>query len=107
MTHRSRDLAETFYHGTSPDYAKRIQAAGFRIGKIDLEGDQVFIGSGNLGFGSYITTDWRIALWFGPALLKLHLQRGPRILRLDTPPDRKVLHYLRKEFGRALLKAPK
>ena len=95
---------ETFYHGTLPKYAGRIRAEGFRVGAIDLfgDGDLVVIGGGNIGFGSYLTTDWRIALWFGPAILKIHLQRGTRILRLGSPPDKKVLLYLRKEFGKSL-----
>ena len=100
---------KTYYHGTRPGRAGRIRAGGFKIGKVDLfgDGDPVCIGDGNIGFGTYLTTEWRVALWFGRAILKVHLTRGTRILRMERPPDKKVLTYLRREFGKGLFETTK
>jgi len=97
------------HHGTRPERAERIRAEGFKVGKVDLfgDGDPVGIGNGNIGFGTYLTTEWRVALWFGRAILKVHLTRGTRILRMERPPDKKVLAYLRKEFGKGLFDTTK
>lgn len=58
---------------------------------------------GLYGRGTYVTCNWRSALYFGPVLFRVELQAGTRILRLDLPPDGKVLDSLKREFGREIL----
>jgi len=96
---------EALYHGTRPERAMRILEHGFKVGEFDLwgDGERVRVGDGNIGFGTYISADFRIALWFGRVLLKMHLRRGTRILRMEKPTDEKRIRYLQREFGRAIV----
>ncbi len=94
-----------YYHGTNHEAALRIAKEGFRVGRIGLddEGDPIVIGSGNLGAGTYITPDWRIALFFGNVILQVELKPGTKILNAAEPPDTACLDHLRREFGKDIL----
>jgi len=91
-----------FYHGTSLEAAEAIAREGFRVWFIDDEFDYCARG-GNLGNGIYITCDWRMALWFGPVLLRVKVQLGTRLLNAALPPDMACIDSLRREFGREIL----
>lgn len=96
----------TFYHGTSIDAAEAIARHGFRVWFQNDEGEY-YTNLTCLGNGCYMTCDWRIALWFGPALFKVTILPGTRLLNSAVPPDDKVVEYLRREFGHEVLnKAP-
>jgi len=100
-----------FYHGTSGENAKSIKEEGFKTQFFfDNEGDQEFWGDshwcnygGNLGNGLYFTCNWRAALWFGEALLRVELRPGTRLLLTSVEPDYKVINYLKKEFSKEIL----
>lgn len=94
-----------FYHGTSLKAAESIARDGFRVWFQDDEIGR-YAGGGNLGTGIYITCDWRVALWFGPALLRVTIRPGTRLLNAAVPPDGKIVAYLQREFGREVLKKP-
>ena len=92
-----------FFHGTSLVGAKKIFQKHF------LEGH------GILGDGVYITRNWLFAIWAihghefwrdegGGASLQINISKGTRILNSAIKPDRKCLQYLRKEFGKDILK---
>jgi hypothetical protein len=104
----SEIITETdcFYHGTGPDEARKILREGFRIGLVgrDEDGDPIIVGAGNLGFGTYLTSNWHHAMGYGPAVLKVHLSRGTRILGMPPESDPKIIRYLKKEFGSSILK---
>ena len=91
-----------FFHGTSLEAAKAIAKHGFRVWFADDEPGR-YPGGGNLGVGAYITCNWRIALWFGPTLLRVAMHPGTRLLNLALPPDGKIIGYLQREFGREIL----
>src|SRR5208283_3937817 len=98
-----------FYHGTHTEAAKRIMQEGFRVHwKIDASaGGITYASSGGChGVGIYITCNWRMALFFGNALLQVTLKPGTRILDASKEPDPAVLSYLQKEFGREVLTQP-
>jgi len=86
---------KTFYHGT---YFRNIP----EIEKQGLKSQGYW---GYLNKGIYITEDWRIALFFGEYLYIVKLKQGTRLLDLSQKPDKKVLDYLKREFGKQLLKA--
>ena len=46
------------------------------------------------GRGTYVSCNWRVALYFGPVMFRVELQPGTRLLRLDVPPKRKTLDTL-------------
>lgn len=94
-----------FFHGTSPKSARKIAQQGFRVWLRDKEVGR-YASGGNLGNGIYITCNWRMALWFGPVLLRVGLRSGTRVLNAAVMPDSKVLSYLQREFGREILKKP-
>jgi hypothetical protein len=95
-----------FYHGTSLEAAESIVRHGFRVWFEEDEIGRVAAG-GNLGTGLYITCNWRVALWFGHTLLRVAIRPGTKLLNSVLPPDRKILNYLQREFGREILeKAP-
>jgi hypothetical protein len=94
---------QRFYHGTAPENVERIWQAGFRIQVYVEEDGSRWPVTGLLGAGVYITRNWRQALFFGRALLRVELRRGTRILDLRPKPDGKVLDALRKEFGAPML----
>ena len=102
-----------FFHGTSKRNARKILREGLRdwswTAETPLlkykakEGIDRWIHGGSFGRGTYVTRNWRSALHFGPVLFRVELQPGTRILRLDLPPDSKVLDSLKREFGREIL----
>jgi hypothetical protein len=95
----------TFFHGTSLGDAEAIAQHGFRVW---FEDDEIgrYASGGNLGIGIYISCNWRIALWFGPVLLRVTIRPGTRLLNSALPPDGKIVDYLQKEFGREILRRP-
>ena len=93
------------YHGTSLGRAESIARKGFRVQFNEQDGEQCCSG-GNLGAGIYITCNWRIALWFGPTLLRVGLRPGTRLLFSAVAPDSKTIAYLQREFGREILNSP-
>lgn len=102
-----------FFHGTSKRNARKILKEGFRDWSWTAEtpllkdkakkGIDRWIHGGSYGRGTYVTCNWRSAMYFGPVLFRVELQAGTRILRLDLPPERKVLDSLKREFGREIL----
>lgn len=108
---------KVFYHGTSKRAARKIIAHGLR--DYALTAETPFLkhkaskgmhrwlhGTGGAyGRGTYITCNWRSALHFGPVLFRLELQPATRIVRLDLPPDPKIIDTLKREFGSEILKA--
>jgi len=82
-----------FYHGTFEKAVPSIEKEGLKHGY------------GHLNQGVYISEDWRTALWFGAFLYQIKLKKGTRILDLSIAANIKVIKYLRREFGKALLKA--
>jgi hypothetical protein len=102
-----------FFHGTSKRNARRILREGFRDWSWTAEtpllkyktkrGIDRWMHGGSYGRGTYVTTNWRSALHFGPVLFRVELQSATRILRFDIPPDGKVLDSLKREFGREIL----
>lgn len=103
-----------FYHGTSKRAARKILAHGLQDYSWTAEtpllkykakqGITRWMHGGSYGRGSYITCNWRTALYFGPVLFRVELQPGSRIVRLSVPPDPTVLDTLKREFGHEILK---
>ena len=85
-----------FYHGTSKRNARRILREGLRdwswtesTPKIKYkvgEGTTRWLHDGMYGRGTYVSCNWRVALYFGPVMFRVELQPGTRLLRLDVPP---------------------
>jgi len=94
-----------YFHGTTPRRARLIRREGFRIGPIMLPGDDepYYLGYGNIGYGTYISENWRVAVWFGYSLLRIRLEPGTRLLTMPSEPDGKILKYLKREFGKDIL----
>lgn len=95
-----------YFHGTTPDRARQIRRQGFKVGRVELPGDDEprLFGYGNIGYGTYIAEDWRVAVWFGYSLLKIRLEPGTRLLPMPEVPDARILSYLQREFGKDILK---
>lgn len=101
------------FHGTSKRNARKIIEQGMRDWSWTAEtpflkykakrGVDRWLHGGLYGRGTYLTCNWRSALFFGPVLFRVELQPGTRILRLDLPPAAKVLDTLKREFGREIL----
>lgn len=96
---------EIWFHGTSAEAAERIGRQGFREQFLEDDGSLGQSG-GNLGVGVYVSSSWRVALWFGRVLLRVSLSPGTRILNATVSPDGDVLRYLKREFGRDVLRRP-
>jgi hypothetical protein len=98
-----------FFHGTSLRAAEQIASAGFQVWRHETEvygdGEEKYViaSGGNLGIGIYLSCDWRVALLFGNTLLRVTPKVGTRLLDAAAPPDPKVVRYLQREFGRAIL----
>jgi hypothetical protein len=102
-----------FFHGTSKRNARRILREGLRdwswtaetpmIKHLSKRGIDRLMHGGSYGCGTYVTCNWRSALFFGPVLFRLELQPGTRLVRIDLPPDGKVLDSLKREFGKEIL----
>jgi hypothetical protein len=95
--------SQRFYHGTAPENVERIRQEGFRIRIFVEEDGSRWPATGLLGAGVYITSNWRQALFFGRALLRVALRRGTRILDMRPKPDGKILDALSREFGAPML----
>lgn len=103
-----------FYHGTSKRAARKILAHGLRDYSWTAEtpllkykakqGVARWMHDGSYGRGTYITCNWRTALYFGPVLFRIEMQPATRILHLNIPPDPKALDTLKREFGHEILK---
>lgn len=93
-----------FFHGTesAADVAS-IARHGFKREYIDQDGR--WFRDGNLGIGTYLSCNWRTALWFGGKLIQATVLPGTRILDASDSPNQKVLSSLRREFGHELLTA--
>jgi hypothetical protein len=108
-----RITGSPLYHGTSRRNARKILSEGFRDWSWTAEtpllkykaarGEVRCFHNGSYGRGTYVSCNWRAALHFGPVLFSVELQPGTRILRLDIPPEGKVLDSLVREFGREIL----
>ncbi|MGJ8641817.1 MAG: hypothetical protein ACSHX9_00285 [Luteolibacter sp.] len=102
-----------YFHGTSKRNARKILREGFRDWSWTAEtpllkykakqGIARWMHGGLYGSGTYVTSNWRSALHFGPVLFRVELQPGTRILSLDLPPDGKALDSLKRKFGREIL----
>lgn len=102
-----------FYHGTSKRNARHILHHGFRdrswtadnpkFRLLAKRGVDRIMHGGALGNGTYLTCNWKTGLFFGPVLFRVELQPGTRLLRLDVPPDLKILDRLKREFGHEIL----
>lgn len=103
----------TFYHGTSKFSARSILRQGFRdwswtennyrFRYRKKEGADRHKHGGALGYGTYITANWKTGLHFGPVLFRVELQPGTRLLRLDVAPDPRIIDRLKREFGHEIL----
>lgn len=102
-----------FFHGTSKRNARKILKEGFRdwswtakppmLKHLAKRGIDRLMHGGSYGGGTYVTCNWRSALFFGPVLFRVELQPGTRIVRIDLPPEDKVLNSLKREFGKEIL----
>ena len=94
-----------FYHGTSDRAARRIARVGFQVGDVDVyaDGDPILVGDGYFGVGTYVTTEWRTALFFGNVILRVDLKPGTKILDAEVSSDSSVLDHLKREFGKDIL----
>ena len=93
-----------YYHGTLPGNVKSIQKEGFKNRIWRSEHGKRF-GSGEcLGVGTYLSHDWKEALFFGEALFRVKLKQGTKIVDISKEPDMKVINSLGREFGQAVLK---
>lgn len=102
-----------FYHGTSKCNARKILREGLKdwsctestpLLKYKAEqGITRWLHDGWYGRGTYVSCNWRAALYFGPVLFRVTIRPGTRLLRLDLLPDRKVLDTLKREFGKEIL----
>lgn len=96
----------TFFHGCQDKAdARTIRINGFSKEFVEQDGGRTvrYFRDGNLGSGTYLTCNWKTALFFGHIIIRATLQRGTFILDASQPPDTDVLAYLKREFGAALL----
>lgn len=90
------DLDKIYYHGTETRRAYAIMTQGFKLGE-KVHGRL-------LGRGLYITQQLNSAkFWSHFIVIKCQLLPGTRILWLHEGYDKKVLAYLKREFGKELL----
>lgn len=95
-------LAENeFYHGTTDYKAIQILYEGFRLKKR-------YCGYGRYGTfkqGIYLTKSIDIAKMFAyrDVVFKCELADKTSVLRIDEKYDKKVIEYLRREFGKNIL----
>lgn len=102
-----------FYHGTSKHSARSILRHGFRDWSwtanshkhryLAKQGIDRVMHGGAHGNGTYVTCNWKTGLHFGPVLFRVELQPGTRLLRLDVPPNPKILDRLKREFGHEIV----
>lgn len=85
-----------YYHGTWDGYAYSIMTQGFKLGR-EFHGQL-------LGRGLYIAQQpASTVFWSYHTVFKCRLQPGTRILWIQDGYDRRVIDYLGREFGQALL----
>jgi len=90
------DLDKIYYHGTETRRAYATMTQGFKLGE-EVHGRL-------LGRGLYIAQQLNSAkFWSHFIVIKCQLLPGTRILWLHEGYDKKVLAYLKKEFGKELL----
>ena len=88
-----------YYHGTYNLCALSILFNGFRLNtKFSRWGR-----NGTFGSGVYLTKSLETACSFGSHIFKCTLANNTRLLKLDGEYDPKIVNYLKKEFGNALL----
>lgn len=88
-----------YYHGTFNLCALSILFDGFRLNsKFSRWGR-----NGTFGSGVYLTKSLKMACSFGSHIFKCTLANNTRLLKLDGVYDPKIVNYLKKEFGNALL----
>ena len=117
---RAADGQPRFFHGTEFDDAKRICREGFRVAHLQRETfteetpwgwtheyteEWLRISTGNLGTGIYVSTEPAYAWTYGDTLLEVAITPGTRILDISIEPDRAVLAYLKREFGKEIGRA--
>ncbi len=90
-----------FYHGTTDYKAIQILYEGFRLKKKYCYWGK----SGMFKEGIYLTKSIDVAEMFayGDIIFKCRLSDKVSILRIDEKYDKKVIDYLRREFGREIL----
>ncbi|MFP4128672.1 MAG: hypothetical protein ACLFSF_06500 [Desulfonatronovibrio sp.] len=93
-----------YYHGTLPGNIKSIQRLGFKNLIWRSEDGKRFGSGGALGIGTYLSHDWKEALFFGEALFRVQLQEGTKIVDISKDPDMKIINSLRRKFGHVLFK---
>ncbi len=90
------ETEKIYYHGTWDGYAHSIMTQGFKLG-------QVYHGR-LLGRGLYIAQQpASTVFWSYRTVFKCRLTTGTRILWIQEGYDQRVIDYLRREFGQALL----
>jgi len=96
-----------FYHGTTLDAAVSIVKNGFQIWDYDKYFGRYAKGEGgNHGKGIYLTCNWKTAFGFGPTLLRVSISPGTKLLNSAISPDAKIINYLKREFGKDILRKP-
>lgn len=91
-----------FLHGIKSEVdLASVSVQGFRPDIIDEEGR--WMREGNLGIGTYLSCDWKMAFWFGRVLVEATTQKGTRILDVRPEADRRKLDSLSREFGAEIL----
>lgn len=103
-----------FFHGTSKRSARKILKEEFRDWSwmaetplLKYKGERGLVRWMHGGFyvrGTYLTCDWRSALYFGLVLFRVEMETCTRIVHLDMPPEPKILYGLKREFGHEFLK---
>jgi len=106
-------VSRMYFHGTNKRNARKIVREGLKdwsctestpLLKYKAEqGITRWLHDGSYGRGTYVSCNWRAAMYFGPVLFRVTIRPGTRLLRLDLPPDRKVLNTLKREFGKEIL----
>ena len=91
-----------YYHATAAKNVAGLLAHGFRLPYF-IHRDEELKHAGCMGHGVYVSRDWKTALWFQPALFRVRLAPGTRVLDVSAPPDMRVIDRLRREFHRDLL----
>ena len=92
-----------YFHATSPLNLPSIIEHGLILPFVE-DDEKRYPVDGILGHGVYISRDWKTALWFNTALLRVQLKTGTRILETGDPPEMKSIDSLRRELGAELLR---
>ena len=88
---------QMYFHGTHPDCLHDIATQGFKIRESRT--------GRHLGNGVYVATSVKTVFGYGfEYVFKCELEPSTRILWIEKQPDKDVIAYLQKEFGRDILK---